>query len=145
MYVTMRFRQIPASAWFLWAIACLVFIAAPAVEYDGNVGTLPALTDVVTHDPLPPADTSCLATSSSSSSTGQAPDATDVEGDVDHGRRGGYVDPLSVAAADGSLASAVRSAIGTPGARDHQSPLSHESRSRSRLALPPPRGWQVAA
>jgi len=51
MYLTMRFRQIPASAWFLWAIVCLVFIAAPAVEYDGNVGSPLALTGVVTHDP----------------------------------------------------------------------------------------------
>jgi hypothetical protein len=47
----MRFRQIPASAWFLWAIVCLVFIAAPAVEYDGNVEAPLALTGVVTHDP----------------------------------------------------------------------------------------------
>jgi transposase len=53
MYLTMRFRQIPASAWFLWAIVCLVFVAAPAVEYDGTVGGLPALAGVVTHDPQP--------------------------------------------------------------------------------------------
>ena len=50
MYLSTRFRQIPASAWFLWAVVCLVFIATPAVGYDGNVSGPPALTDVVTHD-----------------------------------------------------------------------------------------------
>jgi transposase len=43
--------QIPVSAWFLWAVVCLVFIATPAIEYDRNVDNPPALTDVVTHDP----------------------------------------------------------------------------------------------
>ena len=51
MYLTMRFRQIPTSAWFLWPIVCLVFIAAPAVECDGNVDASLALTGVVTRDP----------------------------------------------------------------------------------------------
>jgi transposase len=50
MYLTARFRQIPISAWLLWAIVCLVFVAAPAVGHDGNVGSPPALTGVVTHD-----------------------------------------------------------------------------------------------
>ena len=50
MYLTARFRQIPVSAWLLWAIVCLVFVAAPAVGHDGNVGSPPALTGVVTHD-----------------------------------------------------------------------------------------------
>jgi len=51
MYLAARFRQIPVSAWLLWAIVCLVFVAAPAVGHDGNAGSLPALTGVVTHDP----------------------------------------------------------------------------------------------
>jgi len=50
MYLAARFRQIPVSAWLLWAIVCLVFVAAPAVGHDGNAGSPPALTGVVTHD-----------------------------------------------------------------------------------------------
>jgi len=50
MYLAARFRQIPVSAWLLWAIVCLVFVAAPAIGHDGNAGSPPALTGVVTHD-----------------------------------------------------------------------------------------------
>jgi transposase len=50
MYLAARFRQIPVSAWLLWAIVCLVFVAAPAVGHDGNAGSPPALTGVITHD-----------------------------------------------------------------------------------------------
>lgn len=50
MCLAARFRQIPVSAWLLWAIVCLVFVAAPAVGHDGNAGSPPALTGVVTHD-----------------------------------------------------------------------------------------------
>jgi transposase len=50
MYLAARFRQIPVSAWLLWAIVCLVSVAAPAVGHDGNADSPPALTGVVTHD-----------------------------------------------------------------------------------------------
>jgi transposase len=50
MYLTTRFRQVPISAWFLWAIVCLVFIAPSAVEHDRDVSGPSALTGVVTHD-----------------------------------------------------------------------------------------------
>jgi len=50
MYLIMRFRRIPVSAWLLWAIVCLVFVVAPVDRYDGDAGGPPALTGVVTRD-----------------------------------------------------------------------------------------------
>jgi transposase len=50
MYLSTRFRRIPMSGWFLWAMVCLVFIAASAAEHGEDISNRSALTGVVTHD-----------------------------------------------------------------------------------------------
>jgi len=76
---------------------------------------------------------SCPAAVSSSRGVDRASDATDVEGHVDHGHRGGPVDPLSVAATDGRLAGTVRSAGDTPGAPGYQLGVPAEKFNDDRL------------
>jgi transposase len=53
MYCATKGKRTQILVWFIWAIACLVFLLLPeqGVVYDGPVASLPAIAGVVTHDP----------------------------------------------------------------------------------------------